>query len=406
MIERAALIALLAGAGCSSGDPAASGGDRITIGGLLSQTGEQDDGGEGLKAVQLAMDEINANGGVLGRRLALLNKDDRSTTEGAAEAARALVAEKVPAAVGNIASALTLASAEITSAAGIVQITHSSTSPTLTATHATTTALLFRTCASDALQGKLLAKRAKERGFTKLAVINVPGAYGKGLGDVLSREFTALGGTITDMIEYVEGQQSYADVLRKVFEKDPQGIVLVAYVDDGAQFIKDYNALFSARQAFFYFTDGVWSDSFVTLAGDASAFRFQHEGTGPAAPLSPEYEAFKTSFTAKYGKPGNAAYFPQNAYDAVYLIAAAMEAAGQPTGFAAKLGSVSSGGMKFGPGQWKELAAAIKAGADVDYQGASGNVDLDASGDVVAPYDIWKVNEEGKIEIVAQSVSP
>jgi neutral amino acid transport system substrate-binding protein len=52
------------------------------------------------------------------------------------------------------------------------------------------------------------------------------------------------------------------------------------------------------------------------------------------------------------------------------------------------------------------LRAAIKSGADVDYQGASGDVDLDANGDVIAPYDVWKVGNDGQIQIVQGSVSP
>jgi ABC-type branched-subunit amino acid transport system substrate-binding protein len=380
-------------------------GNVITIGTLMSQTGAQGGTGtEQLRGIQLAIDEINAGGGVLGSSLKLVNRDDKSTMEGAIEAAKALIALRVPAVIGAIASRITLASAELTSAAGIVQIAPSSTSPLITAAHATTTPLLHRTCPSDALQGALLAKRARDRGFARAAVIYVPGAYGKGLADVFAADFVTLGGTMTDAVEYVEGQKSYVETLGKVLDKNPQAVLLVAYNDDAAQIVRDYNTNFSGKEIFFYFTDSSQVDSFVQAAGGASGFTFMHEGTGPAAPETTEYGTYKQSFQRKYSIEPTG--FSQNAYDAIYLVAAAMEAVGAPRDLAGKLREVSAGGSKFGPGQWKELRAAIKAGTDVDYHGASGNVDLDAHGDVVAPYDVWKVASSGLFQVIQRSVSP
>jgi branched-chain amino acid transport system substrate-binding protein len=381
------------------------GGDGITIGTLMSQTGAQGGTGtEQLRGIQLAIDEINAAGGVLGSRLRLVNRDDKSTQEGAVEAARALIDLKAPAVIGAIASRITLASAELTSAAGIVQIAPSSTSPLITAAHATTTPLLYRTCPSDALQGALLARRARDRGFARAAVIHVPGAYGKGLADVFASDFVTGGGTMTDVVEYVENQNSYVETLAKVFDKNPQAVLLVAYNDDAAQIVRDYNTNFSGKQVFFYFTDSSQVDSFVQAAGGASGFTFMHEGTGPAAPETTEYRAYQESYRAKYSMEPTG--FSQNAYDATYLIAAAMEATGATTGLAARLPGVSAGGTKFGPGQWAALRAGITAGQDVDYHGASGNVDLDANGDVIAPYDVWKVASTGLFQVVQRSVSP
>jgi ABC-type branched-subunit amino acid transport system substrate-binding protein len=388
--------------GCGGGE---EGDATITLGTLMSQTGANGGTGtEQLRGIQLAIDEINAAGGVLGSRLKLFNRDDKSTEEGVIEAANAMIAMKTPAVIGAIASRMTLASAQLTSAAGIVQIAPSSTSPLITAAHATTTPLLHRTCPSDALQGTLLARRARDRGFTKAAVIHVPGAYGKGLADVFAADFVARGGTMTDVVEYVENQQSYVETLTKVFEKSPQALLLVAYNDDAAQLVRDYNTNFSGQQVFLYFTDSSQVESFVQAAGGASGFTFMHEGTGPAAPETKEYTDYQTSFKAKYNMDPTG--FSQNAYDAVYLIGAAMEAAGATTGYAGKLREVSAGGTKFGPGKWTELRAAIKAGTDVDYHGASGNVDLDANGDVVAPYDVWKVGSAGQFQVIQRSAVP
>jgi ABC-type branched-subunit amino acid transport system substrate-binding protein len=376
-------MTVTAAAGCGEDG---SGEGTISIGTIISQTGTL--GGLGqdqVQGIQLAVDEINAAGGVAGKRLTLFNRDDKSTEEGSMEAARALVALKVPAVIGAVASRLTLASGAITSAAGIVQISAGSTSPLITASHATTTPLLFRTCPSDALQGKLLAKRARARAFDRAGVIHVPGAYGQGMAQVFASEFKALGGQVTDLVEYVEGQQSYVEVLGRILDQNPRVLLVIGYGDDTAQMVKDYNSNFTSKQAFFYFTDAVMLQSFITLAGGGNSFRFQHEGTGPAAPATPEYERYSQAFKRKYDAQSNPGVFTQNAYDALYLIAAAIEANDGPEGLIARLPGVSSGGTKFGPGQWREMKEAIRAGMDVDYHGASGDADMDANGDVVAP---------------------
>jgi ABC-type branched-subunit amino acid transport system substrate-binding protein len=394
-------------------------GGTITLGSIISTTGSLGSTGtEQLEAIQLAIDEINGAGGVLGSQLALAQRDDATQEDQAKGAATALAALKVPAVIGAIGSQLTLDSAAITSAAQIVQVSGSSTSPAITTHHGTDTPSLFRTCPSDALQGKLLAARAHARPFSKVAVVHLPGAYGQGLADAFQQSFTAVGGTVTDDIQYTEGQRSYVDLYTMLYMKNPEAILLVAYGDDGAQLIKDYNANFSSKNSFFYFTDAIEDSAFVTLAGGAASFAFPHEGTGPGAPAdssgnaTPAYAAYKAAFKGKYNVESNPGSYSQNVYDAVYLLAGAIEAGGKSDGPTIKgaLVSVSrgkqAGAKTFGPGKWADLSAAITAGTDVNYEGASGNVDMDANGDVVAPYDLWKVAADGSIQILMHSVSP
>src|SRR5205823_590615 len=116
-------------------------------------------GAENVQAAQLAIDEINKAGGVLGTTLALVNKDDGSDAAKGATAAQALVDLKVPVVIGAAGSSISLSVAAVLAPAKVVQISESSTSPDLT-TFADD-GYLFRTCPSDALQGVLLAECAK-----------------------------------------------------------------------------------------------------------------------------------------------------------------------------------------------------------------------------------------------------
>src|SRR5256885_407776 len=81
------------------------------------------------------------------------------------------------------------------------------------------------------------------------------GAYGTGLAEAFQSNFTTLGGTVTDNLQYAESQRSYVDLYTTAYMKNPEAILIVAYDDDGAQLVKDYNANFSAKNTFFYFTD-------------------------------------------------------------------------------------------------------------------------------------------------------
>ncbi|MEW5854063.1 MAG: ABC transporter substrate-binding protein [Myxococcota bacterium] len=379
----------------------------ITLGAILDLTGDLADiGSEELDAAKLAVEEINAAGGVLGATLALDNRDPALDKDRAKAGAQALVDVGVPAILGSTASGVTLAVAEVTVPAGVVLISGASTSPLLTTV--ADDGLLFRTTPSDALQGRVLAQRARAKSLTRAATIYVPGAYGEGLSNAFRDAFVAAGGTLTSATAYTEAQQSYTDLLTTVFADNPEAVVLAGYPVDSAQIIKDYLLAFADRNTQWFFSDGLSDTGFVTLVG-GSQFTFPHEGTAPARPQGERTSAFNAAFSARYGREPAAGFTGAvNIYDAVYLVALAMEAAGQAQGAAIKtrLADLSApGGATFSPATFKDALAAVKAGQDINFEGASGSVDMDSAGDVVAPYDIWRV-ESSQITVVEAGVSP
>jgi branched-chain amino acid transport system substrate-binding protein len=397
---RVAIVTALLGAiGCGKG------GSTITIGSLLSQTGQLATiGQEELQAANLAVEEINAAGGVLGSTLTLVNQDDHSDAMQAPGAATTLVnTYHVPAIVGAIASGSTIPASMVSSAAKVVMISGASTSPSITGL----SPYLFRTCPSDALQGKLIAERAYAKGLRHVAITFVPGPYGAGLSQEFDTNFTKLGGTVTFKMMYTAGQASYIDLLTAIYATNPDAILLVAYSADGSQIIKDYNSAFASKQTMFFFTDALEDPSFVQAVGAAN-FTFAHEGTGSSGPAGPAYDAYASAFNLKYGRMADPGAFSANVYDATYLVALAIQQSGRADGpsIQGAMRTVADPpGMPVGPGAWATALTAIKAGAKVNYDGASGPVDIDANGDVVAPYDIWKV-QGGQITVVMKSVSP
>jgi branched-chain amino acid transport system substrate-binding protein len=206
---------------------------------------------------------------------------------------------------------------------------------------------------------------------------------------------------------YTEAQPSYMALLTSIYATTPQAILMVAYPVDGAQIIKDYNSAFSSKQTMWFFTDATEDPSFVQAIG-ATNFTFMHEGTGSSAPSGPAYSAYAAAFNTKYGRKADPGTFSANVYDATYIVALASQQAGQATGPAIQgaMRTVSDPpGTSIGPGQWATALSTLQSGGDVNYEGASGAVDLDANGDVVAPYDIWQV-QNGAITVVEKSVSP
>lgn len=385
-------------------------GQTIKVGVLYAQTGSNSSVGTvNIDTVALAIEQINKAGGVLnGTMLEPVLADTKSTVDGAKEAATTLAAANVPIVFGDWSSARTQQAIRIFKDAKIVEIAVA-TSPAIGMPAEPDDGYFFRTAPSDAYQTKLLARRAKEKGFTKVAILHIPGAYGQGLADAFNTAFVAQGGTVTKNLEYVEEQTSYVSYLNQVFADPVEAIALFGYSADAATILKDYNTQFSTKGVTWYFTDAVEEQAFVTGVGTANSnWAFQHEGSGQASPKGANFDAFVSAFKTKYARDPEIGTSCANVFDSVFVGAMAIEAAGKAEGTAIRdaLTKVAAApGDKFSHTQFKDAIAAIKAGKDVDYDGVTGTIDFDSTGEVLAPYHLWKV-QDGKIQITVESIDP
>jgi branched-chain amino acid transport system substrate-binding protein len=385
----------------------------IRVGVVLALTGPNSAAGENQKdAAILAAEQINAAGGVLGRPLELDLRDDQSTVAVAEMVARDLVSPDggtpdagVQVMLGSNpgGNSLRIATA-VTGPARVVQISGASSAPELSNLG---TGYFFRTVPSDKYGMALQARRATEAGYTKVAQIYSPTLATTAA--VFAKAFKAQGGTITkgpigpngpnpDGYLITENQTSYKSVLAETFAGNPEAIQISCRLLDTAQIVRDYLDNYVGNGTYWYFSLQHAQSDFVTAVG-RDRFTFLHEGARPTIlPGNDRFPFFQSSFQAKYGRLPEG-YGQANTYDAVMVLALAISAAGAVEGPAVHdwMQKVSRDGTKYGPSEIADALVAAKRN-DIDYAGASGEVDFDNNGDVITGYDVWRVTPDGTIK--------
>ncbi len=183
---------------------------------------------------RFAVDIINEEGGILGRKVELLEYDNKSTPEGSAEAARFAIEDGAIAVVGCNWSSHSLAMAKVLQKEGIPMVTHMSTNEAVTKVGD----YIFRICYTDALQGSGLARYAWDKLEAGKAVIlvNRERAYSTGLADTFTKTFESLGGEIVWRGEYDMKTVSYAKMINEVSKYKPDVLFVPGGYDDVAGF--------------------------------------------------------------------------------------------------------------------------------------------------------------------------
>jgi branched-chain amino acid transport system substrate-binding protein len=398
-------------AGSPAASPAASptAGGPLKIGLLGPLTGALAPfGPDYVNTANLAIGDINDAGGVLGQPVELVIGDTGTAPEqGVAEARRLVDIAGVQATVGAAASGVTLPVAEsVTIPNKILQISMASTSPALT--YVEDDDYLFRTPISDAAQGVVLADLVKnELGFNTVCTLYVNNAYGQGLSEQFTETFTELGGTVTAEVSHTaETATTYASELNQCVEGGPEALLALSYPTGQADvYLKE--AVEGDIIDQFVFCDGTKSDAMFDKLGWDSFDGMK--GTAPGALETAFGTTFDDAFEAKYGYLYQTP-FNRETYDAVILIALAAEKAGStdPTAIRDALRDVANTpGTVAGPGAEGVAAAldAVRAGTDIDYQGASGSVEFDENGDIlVGAIEIWRVDAASKSLVTERRV--
>jgi ABC-type branched-subunit amino acid transport system substrate-binding protein len=398
-------------------NPAPSKVTTLVIGTVLSLTGTSGlevFGPKNLRGADLARDEINAAGGVLGNPIQIVSEDDAGVPATATARAQLLInTNHVSAILGAVGSSFCQAVLAVAKANSVVEISASCTSPifdNLTYTGG----WFFRTAPSDALQGVVAASYAyNNRSLRNVAVIGNDNSYGRGLANVFATKFTALGGKAQVFI-FPLTQTTYTSQLTALFQafspNKPDAIYMAEYPTDGLKVLRDWAANSGWSGVSWIFSEGVLDQSgFVDLlnAQGLNNVTIQAmQGSAPGAYLGivgSNYNGFLSRYKAAYSgqDPG---LFTANAYDAVYLLAAAAEYAGDASSSSIQgaIRTVSGpSGAAFTGGQWSAMKAALDSKAAVNYEGASGSVNLDKYGDPASGYAIWGINATNQIYTVA-----
>ena len=372
------------------------GSDAIKVGALVPLSGSIAPYGPPIiDGARLAVEQINAAGGVLGKRLELVVRDTASSPDVGRDAARKLVElDRVPAIIGAFSSGVTLAVSSVTIPAEVVLISPVSVSAAISTLDDND--YVFCTIVSNDVQGKVLARLARLLNYDTVSIIYVNNTYGKDLTDGFTKNYTRYGGTVGAAVPYEQDKPSYRSEIEKAITSNPEALLLISYAIDGRKQIVE--AIEAGYQGKFLFSSSMTGKEVAPGPGCISANEpGPIEGAFGTAPAGTGFhvDQFNADFTAKFGSV-NVPPFYYQAYDAAMLVALAIERAGKATGEAIRdnLRAVANPpGEKIYYGEWAKAIALLNAGKEIDYEGVSGPVDFNATGGVTAEILIWQVKD-------------
>jgi branched-chain amino acid transport system substrate-binding protein len=354
-----------------SGSDAPAEGD-IVIGGIFPLTGPIATFGISSRdAILLAFEEINANGGVLGRNLVFKVEDNKSTQADSATAAQKLIQQdKVVAILGPVASSNSLAAAPIAQEFGIPLLSPTSTNPAVTQVGD----FIFRAAFIDPFQGAVMANFAvKDLEAKKAAIMTDANSdYSIGLGEVFEEVFTAAGGEIVSKQSFVTGDTDFNTILTSVKNANPDVVFVPSYYDTAGLLLDQAkNNVGFSPDVIFMGADGWDSPVLFELAGDAAnGFYFSNHYSPDVD--TPEVKSFLAAYEAKYNAVPDA--LAALAYDAAYMIAKAIENAGSA-----------------------DSAAIRDALADVQITGVSGFITLNENRDPIKSAVVIKIEDQKQV---------
>ncbi len=316
-----------------------------------------------VRGVEMAIDDINAKGGMLGKQIELLVGDDVCKPEVAVNMATKLVSDGAQMMVGHVCSGATIAANKIYKDAGILIISPASTNDDLTlkGEHPN----FFRTIAYDGAQATLMTNFVKNELKAKtVALIHDKGDYGKGQMELARSRFEKLGGVEIVLFEGVTtGAVDYTAIVQKIKRSKAEVTMWGGYHSDASKIV---GMLKKKRvKTTFFGGDGIIGDNFTTLAGKYAEGVY---ATGPNDTSSnPLYQKLAAKHQKKYGEdPGTFFY---NGYACVQALADAAE----------KAGSI----------EYDKMRAAM---FEIKVDSPLGPIGFDKNGDVVgAGFSVYKV---------------
>jgi branched-chain amino acid transport system substrate-binding protein len=359
-------------AATTSSASAAAGDGTLTIGTLLPQTGSLAFlGPPEFAGVDLAVKEINAAGGVLGKPITKIDSDSGdTTTDIASQSVDRLLGQKVDAIIGAASSGVSLTVIDKITGAGVVHFSPANTSPTFTDYNDRN--LYFRTAPSDVLQGRVLGDLMLQDGNASVCLMALQDPYGTGLADNVEKSITGGGGEVALKEIYDPKAANFSAEVGKIKAANCDAVALIAFEETKKivpEMVKQ-----GIDMSKVYFVDGNLSDYSKdfppgTLEGA--------KGTQPGVVAD---DSFKKRLLEVNPKLKDFNYGPES-YDAVVLTALAAEAAKSDSGTAisGKLVEVSKGGEKCT--EFADCKAKIAAGTDIDFDGVSGPVEFSDKGD-------------------------
>lgn len=316
----------------------------------------------------LAIEEWNADGGVLGMTIVPIVEDSQCSPDPAVNAANKVINQDgVHYIIGEVCSSASIPISEIADAAKVVQISPTSTNPNVTVdNNGVTKNYIYRACFIDPFQGQVGAKFAFENlgATTAFVMLDQANDYVKGLAEFFKDSFTALGGEIVGEASYTGNDTDFSAILAQIADADPDLVYLPDYyniVNLVTQQAKD-----KGMNIPFMGGDG-WDSADLDLTAAAGGYFTNHYS--PEDPR-PEVQEFRANFEAAYGKTPDA--LAALAYDATNLLLQAIENAGAD-----------------------DTDLVVAALNEISFSAVSGLITFDEQHNPIKSATILKVTEEG-----------
>jgi branched-chain amino acid transport system substrate-binding protein len=364
------LIASLTAGGCSPA-PATN---EIRIGHYASLTGPEATYGTSTdNGVRMAVEEINAAGGIDGKTVRLITYDDRGDAKEASLAVTRLITnDSTVAVIGEMASRLSLAAAPICQEHQVPMISTASTSPAVTQVGD----MIFRVCYIDPFQGSVCARFARENERLKVSKAAVfydrAQPYSLGLIEAFSKTFTELGGTITASQSFQEGDTEFTAQLTQLQGSNPEVLFVPTYYSQIGNIARQARAL--GIKVPLIGVDGWDSPQLIPLAGEALEGCYFSNHYSPESD-DPRVKKFQESYRSKFSADADG--LAALGYDAAQVLFAAMKRSGSLAG--------------------KDLANAISQ--TKDFPGVSGMLSLDENRNAIKSVVMLEIRD-GKVRYV------
>lgn len=294
-------------------------GDTIVLGAILPLTGDIASYGISAKrGIDLAVEELNAVGGVQGSHLRVIYEDDQGQPTRAVAALQKLISiDGAPLVMGSAASSVTIAMCPLANRDHVLLISPISSSVELTELGGP---FFFRICPSDAVQAAMMADWLREDGNSRAAVLFVNNSWGQGLLREFRKRFEEVGGQIVAVEACNEGDRDLRTQVSKLSAAEPDAIYAITYGREGGLFLRQAREL--AINTPIYGAD-VWGSPELLQTAQGAADGVKILVPSPFA--SEKYDAFSQKFIKKYHERPDT--YASYAYDMVMIVATALQSA-------------------------------------------------------------------------------
>ncbi len=351
--------------------------NEIVIGEFGSLTGTTATFGISTKnGIDMAVDDINKAGGLLGKKVRVLVEDDQGKPEEAQTVVTKLITkDQVVAMLGEVASSRTMAAAPVAQQSNIPLITPSSTNPNVTQIGD----YIFRVCFLDTFQGYVMAKfTADTLKIKNVALLrDIKNDYSVGLGDYFAQNFKKMGGTVVANESYSEGDTDFSAQLTAIKAKNPQAVVMPGYYTEVGLVVRQARKL--GLNVPFIGGDGWDSPKLIEIGGEALEGSYYANHIAVSDP-NPVIQKFVADYKARFSATPDA--LAGLAYDAANILFDAIKRAG------------TTDGPKV-----RDAIAATR-----DFQGVTGKISIDKDRNAVKPAVILQV-KNGQLQLV-ESIAP